>query len=114
MKAPSRIEINRSVFAAKRGIVGHDDEGQTRGMERFEKTEHLEAGRAVQVARGFVGQKEPGLVDQRPGDRHPLALTPRQRRGEMVGAIGQPDLVERSGASDFLAVTPSRTRRCRR
>ena len=63
-------------------------------MESLEEPQHLQGGGAVEVAGRLVGQHELRLVGESPGDRHPLALTTRERRREVLGAIGEPDLFE--------------------
>ena len=66
-------------------------------MQAVEEPEHLQGRRAVEVAGRLVGQHDGGLVGERPGNRDPLTLAPRQRRGQEPGPVGQPDPVQQLG-----------------
>ncbi|MCC2633338.1 MAG: hypothetical protein K0S48_1224 [Ramlibacter sp.] len=52
--------------------------------------EDFVGGRAVEVARGFVGQHERGLEDEGPGDGHPLLHAAGQLRGFLVHGRREP------------------------
>ena len=42
----------------------------------------------VEIARGFVGQDQLGMIDQRPRQRHALLLAAGKRGGQMLEAAG--------------------------
>ena len=46
---------------------------------------------AVEIAGRLVGPHDRGIVHERAGDRHPLALAARQLVGFVRGAVGEPD-----------------------
>ena len=71
-------------------VVGDDHErAAPLGGQRFEQAHDPRRAVVVEVARGLVGQHEAGLVDQRPGDRHPLALAAAEGRGAVLGPVAQ-------------------------
>ena len=78
-------------------LVGDQHDRVAPAVQSFEDRHDLDAGLRVEVARGLVGQHEGGIVHQRAGDRHPLALPP----GELVRPVAHPivelDQAERSG-----------------
>jgi hypothetical protein len=49
------------------------------------------AGRGVEIAGGFVGEKDRGLVDEGTGEGGSLELSTGQLVGAMVGAVGELD-----------------------
>ena len=51
-------------------------------------------GRGVEVAGGLVGEQQPWLQHQRPGQRHPLLLAARQLAGLVVQPLAEPDGLE--------------------
>jgi hypothetical protein len=65
------------------GLVGDDDDGVALGVEIVEERHDLVAGLGVEVAGGFVGEDDGGLVDQGAGDGDALALA----AGELVGLV---------------------------
>ncbi len=78
--------INRSAVAADPGIVGDQHQRLSGVAQLGEQPEDLVGRVAVEVAGRFVGQHHQGLVDQRPGQRHPLQLP----AGEPVGQVSRP------------------------
>ena len=77
-------------------VVGDQHDGEAfPAPEVGQQVLHLDPGQRVQRAERLVQQKQPGPADQRPGQRHPLALTARQHRRPFVGAVGQTDIGER-------------------
>ena len=94
---PSRRWIWRRACAAMscswvtRTIVCPDDQ------QLLEQLHDLLAGRRVEVAGRLVGEEDAGIVDERPGDRHALALAARQLVGPVIHAVAQPDALERAG-----------------
>src|SRR3954452_7112777 len=72
--------------AADRDVVGDDEEGEAAlEVEPAHQLAHLLGAFAVEVAGRFVGPHDGRVVDERAGDRHPLALTSRQCIGHVVG-----------------------------
>ncbi|WP_435810422.1 hypothetical protein [Streptosporangium canum] len=72
-------------------VVRDDHEGLPRGTQVLEDPQHIERGRGVEVAGRLVGQDDQRVVGQRAGDGDPLTLPARQLRGQMPGAVGEPD-----------------------
>src|SRR6185503_15540055 len=64
-------------------------------MQLAEQPHDLESRRRVEVARRFVGEEDAGVVHERAGDRHALALSSRQLVGPVVHPVAQPDPFER-------------------
>ena len=50
----------------------------------------------VEVAGGFVGQHQGGIVDQRAGDGDPLLLASGEAVGKARSAVGQADTLEQA------------------
>ena len=65
------------------GLVGYDDDGVSAGVEVVEEGHDLVAGLGVEVAGGFVGEDDGGVVDKGAGDGDALALA----AGELVGLV---------------------------
>ena len=61
-------------------VVRDHDDRRARAVQVAQQVHHRGAGAAVEVARRLVGQDQRRLADQRPRDRHPLALAARQLR----------------------------------
>ena len=57
------------------GIVRDHQDGLPPVMGLTQQSQHVEGGLAVQVAGGFVGQQDGGLVDERTRQRHALFFT---------------------------------------
>src|SRR5512135_929222 len=69
-------------------LVGDHDHGDVLlVVELLEDGHDLEAGLAVEVAGGLVGQDHGGVVEQGPGDGHPLLLAARELVGLVVGPL---------------------------
>ena len=58
------------------------------------------AGSGVEIAGGFVGEKDGGLVDKGAGDGGALELSARELVGAMVGAVGEMDGGEEFSGTD--------------
>ena len=56
-------------------------------MQPLNQIKDASGGRLVQIAGGFVGQQQPGIVDERAGKSHTLLLATGELTGAMVGAI---------------------------
>ena len=85
------------------GIMGHEDDGEAVGaVELLEHPEEFLAGARIKVAGRLVGQEHPRMVDQRPGDRHPLLLAAGKLRRLVVGRSAKPTFSSNSAARCFI------------
>ena len=84
--------------AATRGeveIVGDEDAGELMlAVQLLDEGEDGFGGFAVEVAGGFVGEKEARAGDEGAGKADTLLLSAAQLAGTMGGARGEADLVE--------------------
>ena len=76
-------------------VVGHHDH-QTVFGDLFQQLHHLYAGFAVQGAGWFVRQQNVRIIDQRPGDGHPLHLSAGHLAGLLVQLLSQSHLLQGS------------------
>jgi hypothetical protein len=75
--------------------MGDHDRGDA-ALARLENhLHHRLAIGGVERTRWLVRQEQLALTDERAGDRDPLAFTSRELIGEVPGAVGQPELLER-------------------
>ena len=74
------------------GFVGHHDDGDAAAVQELELVQDILGLVRGQVSGGFVGEDDPGMVDQGPGDGHPLLLAAGELVGPVVDAVGQSDL----------------------
>ena len=79
-------------------VVGDEDDGSAAAVEGLEEVENLVGGLRVEVAGGFVGQDQLGLVYQCAGDGDALLLPAGEFGGLVVKAIGQADGLQRTSA----------------
>ena len=97
-------------------VVRRDDHGRAvLGSEIREQVDDLPARRRVEVAGRLVGEHDARLDREGACDRDALLLAARQMRGQMVRALGQPDLgeqLERAFArpTDRVRASPRRSR----
>ena len=75
-------------------VVGDDHDRLAPGVHPVEDLEDLEAGLAVEVAGGLVGEDQRGLVHERPGDGRPLALSPGELGRAVLCPVREADPVE--------------------
>jgi hypothetical protein len=75
------------------GVVGDDEQRLPGRTEAVEQPEDLQSGGAIEVAGRLVGEDDERLVAERARDRDPLPLTARERRGQMLGSVGEADLL---------------------
>ena len=69
-------------------VMGDDDHGPVRlHGHALHQVEHGAAGPRVERRCRLVAHQQPRLVDEGPGDRHPLLLAARQRRRQGVGPV---------------------------
>ena len=90
------MRTTRSQASPYLGIVGDQDERlAVVPVELPQEGQDLRRALGVQVAGRLVGQDQRRLVDEGPGDRHPLLLAARQLGRAVVGAVTETDEVER-------------------
>jgi hypothetical protein len=73
-------------------------------VQPLNQVEDAAGGGLVQVAGGFVGQQQPGIVDQRAGQRHALLLAAGKFAGPMVAAISRPTSLSQFAATASASV----------
>ncbi|MNF93199.1 hypothetical protein D3C84_758670 [compost metagenome] len=72
-------------------VMGHQQHGEAVLLpEPLDQLLHFNAGQGIQGAQRLIQQQQARLVDQRPGQGHPLLLPAGQRCRPFVGAIRQP------------------------
>src|SRR3970282_313398 len=64
-------------------------------FQLVEDREDLFARRRVQVPRRLVGEDDRRLIHERPGDRHPLALSAGELVGTRPDPVAEVDALER-------------------
>jgi len=75
-----------------RRIVGDHYHRLAHGLHRLARQpEHVAGAVAVQRAGGLVSEERRGSGDQRPGDRHPLLLSARQRIRPVAPPVARAD-----------------------
>lgn len=75
-------EAHRVGHLAREGhLVGGHDDRATGARQLPDERQHLADELRVQCAGDLVEQQQPRLIRQRPGDRHPLLLTPDSLSG---------------------------------
>ena len=72
-------------------------------LQAAQQVEDRRAGGGVQRAGRLVGQHQRGLVDQRPGDRDPLAFAAGELVRPVADAVGQADPVQRRRSASCAA-----------
>ena len=77
------------------GVVRHEDNRASLGVELLEEYQYFEAGAGVEVPRRFVREDDGRIVDQRPRDRHALHLPARHLVALMQHAVAETDVAER-------------------
>ena len=70
-------------------VVGDDNQRGTVPVEFAEDVHHDVLVGLVQIPRGFVRQNQLRIVDQRPGNAHPLLFTARELTGQMPRPVRQ-------------------------
>ena len=90
-------------------VVRHQQRGEAVLLpQAFDQAVHLDAGQRVQRTQWLVQQQQPGLVHQRTGQGHALALAAGQACRPFVFALGQADIDIRYGIPQWgdLVVEP--------
>jgi hypothetical protein len=73
--------------------VGDDHDGPAVLVQVLEQSENPLRCPAVEGARRFVGENQRRVVDERPGDGHPLLLSARELVRPMAEPMRQPHTV---------------------
>ena len=84
------------------GVVGDDDEGFAGFIDDAE--EHVHDGGTcggVEIAGGFVGVEDAGIVDEGAGDGDALLFAAGEFGGEVVEAFGEANAVEELASAGF-------------
>jgi hypothetical protein len=84
--------------------VRHHDDRRALVVQLMQQLQDLLAGPGIQVARGLVGQDDGRVVDQCPGDGHPLLLSARQLVGPVMHPLAQSHRFEGSDRA-FVALS---------
>jgi hypothetical protein len=89
--------------AGEIGVVGDDDEGFAAFVGEIEEEGHdFGAVFGIEVAGGFVGEEDIGIVDKGAGDGGALLFAPGEFGGEMVKAVAEADFFEGLGGVGVL------------
>ena len=94
--------MNTTLSPTSRGevhLVGHDDHRHALARELAHHVEHLLDQLRVERAGDLVEQHHVRVHRQRPRDRHPLLLAPRQPIGILVHLVREPDALEQLPAA---------------
>ena len=82
--------------------MGDDDEGLAGFIDDAEEHVHDGGtGGGVEIAGGFVGVEDAGVVDEGAGDGDALLFAAGEFGGEMVEALGEADAVEEFASAGF-------------
>jgi hypothetical protein len=76
-------------------IVRHHADRCAVLVQLAEQLHHGLAAFRIEIAGWFVGEQNRRLAGDRPGDRHPLLLSPGQLPGQVAGAMRHADPLER-------------------
>ena len=71
------------------GIVGDKDDSSTGFVQALKDRHYFVRRSTIEIAGWLVRKKKIGLVDERPGNRHPLLLPARQLRRAVRNAIAE-------------------------
>jgi len=78
-----------------RVVVGDDDDRGPGGVQLLQQGQDRGAGSRVQVPGRLISQHHRRTASDRPGDRDPLPLAPRQLGRPGGGPVRQPDPLQR-------------------
>jgi len=93
--------------------VHADEHGARRFGDVQQQVEHFPRPRRVQVRRRFVGEDEPGVLDEQPGEGDALTLAARQLVGAAPDRVGDAELSEGVlGAADVIGAGPQQRSQC--
>jgi hypothetical protein len=68
-------------------------------VQSFQKIENASGSRLVQIAGGFIAQKQPRIAHQSPCQRYPLLLSTGELSRPVFAAVPQVDLPKPIGCS---------------
>jgi hypothetical protein len=106
---PSRSAIRPGNARRDLALVGDHEDRRALPVQLVQQREDPLAGAAVEVAGRLVGEHDRRAAEQRPRDRHALALAARQRGRHLIGAVAEADPFERrlGAARRSAAPTPA-------
>ena len=92
------------------GVVsGHDQGAAALGAELKEKVQDFSSGFGIEVAGGFIGNQQRGMIDEGARNGDPLLFTAGKLRGTMFYSFFQPDPAEQLfGFADRFTVGTAR------
>jgi hypothetical protein len=76
-------------------FVRHDDDRLSFGVQLTEERQDLDRGLAVEISRGFVGEQNRRVIQNRSRDRNALPLTAGQLIRSVIDALRQSNAVKR-------------------
>jgi hypothetical protein len=76
-------------------FVRHDDDRLSFGVQLTEERQDLDRGLAVEISRGFVGEQNRWVIQNRSRDRNALPLTAGQLIRSVIDALRQSNAVKR-------------------
>ena len=92
--------MTRLQYWAISGVVGDEEDGDALvAVEALQEVHDFVAGFGVEVAGGFVGEDEFGLVNESAGDGDALLLAAGELVGFVVAAVVEADEVEGLGGA---------------
>ena len=86
--------------------MGHHQHGGAQGVDPLQQAHDLQGPGGVQIPRGLVGDDGAGVVQQGPGDGHPLLLAAGELRGQAAALVGQAHQVQAVGDALFDLLGP--------
>lgn len=95
----ARVDLNDALVKMlhQAVLMGHHQHRGAPAVDFAEQVHNLKAQGRVNVARGLVRDDELRIVDQCPGQTHPLTLTARELRGVVLGLVLQAHQTEDIG-----------------
>ena len=79
------------------------DDHDRAAREAAEQRQHGRAVLLVEVSGRLVGEHDPGIVDEGPGDREPLLLAARELVGPAARDLGEAELVDQAARPPLSA-----------
>jgi hypothetical protein len=84
----------REAIGERLAVRDHEQDGLLLLMQCEQQLGHATGRVGVEVARRLVAEDDLRLPDERPGNRHTLLLSARERRGAMIEPGPQANLIE--------------------
>jgi hypothetical protein len=94
-------------------VVGDDDEGfSSFGDEGEEQLHDFAAGGGVEVAGGFIGEEQAGVINEGAGDGDALLFSPAQFMRQVVEAGAEANFFQQAGGAVTGAATADEGGQC--